>query len=287
MTAMKTTSLLLAAFAVCSLVKSAGAADPDRQVVAAPPLRYEVIARSPRLNRRPMGPITSRVQGVPAEPVDSFVWDGNGSIPIEGELIMEISPETDSGFVLATWKDPYGEWVYTQARFIHPEHPSGVRIGASVGEVDSLLNEGIAHNVYLHGDTSAGQPVLPTTFAHLGIWGPADVSLDGVPFVNPYELPAPQWLGHLMVTEGVRREDGSVRTRTGEVYDPSKAAEGATEPGDLEVHLVFHDERFPRTSSVPPLFSFFYHLVFEDVTIRIVQSDEPLAVGQQRDGLPR
>jgi len=285
---MKTSNLLLP-LALTLLCPAHGAApvEPGRQTIAAPPLRYEVIAQSPRLNRRLMGPITGRVQGVPAEPVDSFVWDGNGSIPIEGELIMEISPETESGFVLATWKDEHGEWMLTQSRFLHPEHSSGVRIGKSVSEIDSLLNEGITHNVYLHGDTTAGQPVLPTTFAYLGIWGPVDVSLDGVPFVNPYELPAPQWLGHLMVTEGVRRVDGSVRTRTGEVYDPSKAAAGGTEPGDLEVHLVFHDERFPRTSNVPPLYSFFYHLVFEDVAIRIVQVDEPVTAGPGADGPPR
>ena len=29
------------------------------------------------------------------------------------------------------------------------------------------------------------------------------------------------------------------------------------------------------TSSVPPLFSFFYHVVFEDVRIEIVQADGP------------
>ncbi len=48
------------------------------------------------------------------------------------------------------------------------------------------------------------------------------------------------------------------------------------DPADLEVHLVFHDERFPRTENIPPIFSFFYHLVFEDVTIQILSAEGPV-----------
>ena len=36
-------------------------------------------------------------------------------------------------------------------------------------------------------------------------------------------------------------------------------------------------DAFPMTTSIPPLFSFFYHLVFEDVRIEIVQADETVA----------
>ena len=77
----------------------------------------------------------------------------------------------------------------------------------------------------------------------------------------------------MMVTEGVRRPDGTVRTLFNEIYNPSKAGEGVVEPGDLEVHLVFHDDLFPVTTNIPPFFSFFYHLVFEEVQIEIVQAD--------------
>ena len=77
------------------------------------------------------------------------------------------------------------------------------------------------------------------------------------------------------VTEGARRADGSVRTLSGEIYNPSRGDEGAVEVGDIEAHLTFHDDVFPMTTSVPPMFSFFYHLVFEDVRIEIVQADGP------------
>jgi hypothetical protein len=244
------------------------------------PLRYQVKASGARLNRKVMGPVTHYVHGVPAEPVNSFVWDGDGSVPVRGQLILEIDPVGDSGFIQARWEDENGSWVYTQYEFIHPEHPSGVRLGATASEVITLINEGVTDNVYLHGDTGAGQPILPTVFTHLATWGPVEIERNGEPFDNPYEIPAPKWLGHLMVTEGVRWPDGSVRLQSGEIYHPSRAIEGAVEQGDLEVHLVFHDEHFPMTTNLPPIYSFFYHLVFEDVQIKIIESTEPIVIDE-------
>jgi hypothetical protein len=277
---MKMTRTVLLAFAV--LMLSPGeiplAQEVERFSVASGPLRYQVVAGQPRRNRRVMGAVTRYVHGVPAEPVDSMVYDGEGSMPVEGHLFLEVDPVNDTGFVQAEWTDEHGNWVYIQERFIHPEHSSGVRLGPSIFDLESFLNEGITHNVYLHGDTTAGMPVLPTVFTHLAAWGPAWVFLNGEPFENPFEIPAPQWLGHLMVTEGVRREDGTVRTHDGAIYHPSNGAVGAVETGDLELHLVFHDERFPRTDNMPNLFSFFYHLVFEDVWIQIVEAEEPLSL---------
>ena len=238
-------------------------------------LSYKVTGTDARLNRRLMGPTRRFVQGVPAEPVDSFVWNGIGSDPIDGSITIEVQPMRNLGFVTAEWTDRNGRWTYKQVRHLHPDHhTSGVRIGSSAGQVDSVLNEAIGHNVYLHGDTGAGPGVLPTVFAYLAVWGRAEVTLNGEPFVNPFEVPAPLWGGHIMVTEGARRADGTVRTLTGEIYNPSRAAEGVVEPGDLEVHLTFHDELFPNTGNVPPPFSFFYHVLFEDVKIEIVQADD-------------
>ena len=157
--------------------------------------------------------------------------------------------------------------------------PSGVRIGSSIDWVDFLINEGVTNNVYLHGDTEAGMPVLPTVFTYLASWGPAQVRLDGEPFSNPFEFPAPDWIGHVMVSKGVRHPDGTVRTDSGAIYDPSQAASGGVENGDLEVHLVFHDERYPETGNFPPIFSFFYHLLFEDVSITTSENDAPIVVG--------
>lgn len=250
---------------------------PGPVTPAGPSLVYRVTASNARVNRRVTGPVRRSVQGVPAEPVDSFVWDGVGSVPVEGEMSIEVDPRSNTGRVSAWWKDRHGYWTYEQTRFVHPDfHPSGVRIGSSTQSVDTVLNEAMATNVYLHGDTTCGAPVLPTVYTYLGAWGRATVTLNGEPFVNPFEFPAPQWDAHVMVTEGVRRDDdGTVRLMTNEIFSLNRADEGAVDPYDLEAHITFHDRQFPLTSNLPPFFSFFYHVVFEDVTLEIVHTDPP------------
>ncbi|GAB4368766.1 MAG: hypothetical protein Kow0062_02170 [Acidobacteriota bacterium] len=238
-------------------------------------LTMHIAASDAHLIRRPLGVPRLEVGGVPAEPVDAFCWDGRGVVAVPGEILIDVDVTANTGVIRARWSDRHGEWTYTQDVFVHPEHPSGIRIGASAEERDKLLNDPIVANAYLHGDTLAGQPVLPTVFAYLAAWGPALVTLDGEPLANPFGLPGPLWLGHVMVTEGVRGEDGTVRTVDGGIYSPARGAEGAHDPDDLEVHLVFHDERFPRTANVPPLFSFFYHVLFESVSIQISARDAP------------
>ena len=112
-------------------------------------------------------------------------WSGEGSVPIEGTFVMVVNVEDEAGFVQAEWTDRNGEWVYQQQEFIHPEHLSGVRIGRSRDDVQTEINYGVINNVYLHGDTAAGMPVLPTLFTHVAAWGPALVARNGELFLNP------------------------------------------------------------------------------------------------------
>ena len=242
------------------------------------PLRYQVRASDARLDRRVLGEVTNSIRGVPAEPVDSIAYDGTGSRPVPGQLMMEVDLESETGLVMATWTDEHGVWVYRQTRFLHPEHSSGLRMSTTKNETKHIVNHGVVSNVYLHGDTTAGTAVVPTLFAYLGAWGPVDITLNGEPFENPFELPAPQWLGHLMVCEGVRDEvDGTIRSINGEIYDPARHATlGATDPTDLEFQLTFHDERFPRTKNKPSMYQFQMHLTFEDVEVRMVQANKPI-----------
>jgi hypothetical protein len=254
-----------------------GRGETARPVIERVPLRYQIIARSPRLNRKVLGEVTERVRGVPAQPVDSMVYDGDGSVPIEGMAMVEVDPGAQRGLVRARWKDENGEWEMLQTYFHHPEHLSGIRIGPGRNVVEDLINLGTAQNVYLHGDTGAGTPILPTVFTYLATWGMVNVTLDGEPFENPYGFPGPRWMLHCMLTEGVRGEDGTVRAQGGEIFDPMKHKDkGVTDPGDLELHLEFQDERLPRTANRPSMFSFQYHLVFEDVVLKITDSQEPL-----------
>lgn len=115
-------------------------------------------------------------------------------------------------------------------------------------------------------------PVLPTLFNDLATWGPATVKLNGKPFVNPYDGPAPQWAAHTMTSIGARLPDGTVTANDGaDVYNPQLADRSDTQPGDREVHVDFHDAPGPGMveRNFPPPFSFFYHVTFEDVSVQV------------------
>ncbi len=254
---------------------------PQAPVVQKNNIRYQVIARGARLNRRLMGEVTDSVRGVAASPVDSLVYDGTGSTPIDGAIvILEVDPVRQNGLLRARWKDRNGSWEVSQDFFHHPEHSSGIRIGSSRDDVDSVINIGIVQNVYLHGDTGGGTPIFPTVFTYLAAWGFIEVTLDGEPFLNKYGLPGPErWVSHMMVTEGVRNDDGTVRALGGEIYDPKRhKTVGAVDSTDMEFHLEFMDERFPTVKgNNPAMFAFQYHLVFEDVVMQVTESQQPLS----------
>ena len=72
-------------------------------------------AEKPRLNRLVLSGSPDRLQGVPASPVDSFVWDGDGSTPIKGEVTKyEINPGNNTGKIEAKWEDENGKWKWNR-----------------------------------------------------------------------------------------------------------------------------------------------------------------------------
>jgi hypothetical protein len=123
--------------------------------------------------------------------------------------------------------------------------------------------------VYLHGDTTAGGPILPTVFSYLATWGPAEVTLNGQPFDNPFDGPVPLWVAHTMTTVGVRNEAGEVLTTDGQIFNPMLAANGLVYEDEIVFHIVFHEAPGPMTDNIPPPHSFFYHVTFQDVKLEI------------------
>jgi hypothetical protein len=217
-----------------------------------------------------MGPVSDSINGVPVAPVDSFDWSGTNIKKIQGKAKFEIDPVNNSGKINAEWTDEYGDWTYQQTMFAPPHHPTGVRMGASTASITTITGDPITTNVYLHGDTGAGGPVIPTLFNLLSTWGPSKVTLNGMAFDNPYDGPAPMWAGHTMLAEGVRDAGGAVHTESGDIYAMHKNSEGLTYPNDLVFHLVFHDAPGPEmTANIPPPLSFFYHLTFTKVKLKI------------------
>lgn len=238
-------------------------------------LQYTVIARNARVNREVQGEVTDDVQGVPAEPVHSFVWDGEGSEPIQNAIArLTINPNENTGVIQAQWRDEHGHWTFRQTMFSPPHHATGLRVGPSSADTELVSDDPVPVDVYLHGDTTAGGPVLPTIFNNLATWGPAEVTLNGKPFENPYDGPTPLWVAHTMTTAGVRGDDGTVRTADGEIFNPMDPGDGAVDYEDMEFHLVFHDAPGPEmTDNFPPPLSFFYHLTFEDVRMTVTHNE--------------
>lgn len=251
----------------------------DQPVIERVPLRYRVIATDLRINRILLGEPTHEIRGVPAQPVDALTYDGRGHVKLKGEAVIEVDPASQTGLVFARWEDEHGSWRLQQTYFHHPEHSSGVRLGRSRKDLSDLINLGIVQNVYLHGDTGGGTSILPTVFTYLATWGFAEVDLDGSLFPNPYGWPGPErWVSHTMLTEGVvNDQDGTVRAGDNEIYDPKRhKSEGLVDRQDLELHIAFHDERFPMTHNRPAMFAFKIHLIFEDVVLHVVDTQQPL-----------
>jgi len=231
-------------------------------------------ASNPVLIRQLMGPIVNSVNGVPAEPVDGFNWAGIGIRTTEGKARVEVDPIANTGSIRARWEDEYGHWTYQQTVFMPPSHPTGARIGPSKDTVTMIEGDPITTNVYLHGNTGAGAPLVPTVFNHLATWGPVKITLNGEPFDNPFDGPAPMWIGHTMLSEGLRDANGAMRTTSGEIYDMTRGAEGQVYPDDLVFHIAFHDMPGPdMNTSSPPVWSFFYQVAFNDVKVKIRHND--------------
>lgn len=235
---------------------------------------YEISASDARLIRKVTGAVISEVQGVPAEPVDALVFDGIGVERVKGHLRARLDPIANTGSIHATWKDAFGVWSYHQNAFVNLPFPTGLRIGPSAAQTELIGPvDPIVINVYKQGDTQAGPPFTPTTFNLIAAWGPARVTLNGIPFDNPFDGAAPLWSGRIVVREGVRNDaDNSIRNLDGTVFSMSDPAHGRVDHDDLEVDLFFMDglDLSPNTN-FPPTNSFFYHLVFEKVEIEITQ----------------
>lgn len=242
------------------------AADPDNG------LSYEIKATDGYLMREVTGPVTKELNGVPAEPVDSFVLDGNGVTPIQNGFVrVDVDPVANTGTIFAQWRDDNGTWTFRQNAFVSPPHPTGLQVGPSAESTQLITDDPVTTNVYLHGDTTAGGPMLPVVFNLLTTWGPAEVTLNGQPFDNPYDGPTPAWLAHTMTTVGLRNEDEEVLTADGSsIFSPMNPGDGRVYDDEVEFHLVFHDAPGPEmTGNFPPPVSFFYHLTFRDVQISI------------------
>ena len=95
-------------------------------------LIYEIRAGNAHLARRVMGDVTEKVGDVPAVPVDSFTWNGEGYQSIEGKAYARLDPVNNTGEIKVIWKDKHGNWELEQTVFLKSPMPLGVRFGPSI-----------------------------------------------------------------------------------------------------------------------------------------------------------
>lgn len=88
--------------------------------------QYDIKATKASLQREVTAPATGWVQGVPASPVDSFVYDGVGSVPLTGAVAhLDIDPVNNTGRIIVQWSDENGKWKLVQEAFMPPRSPVG------------------------------------------------------------------------------------------------------------------------------------------------------------------
>ncbi len=247
-------------------------------LIFSPPARsqsslvYEIRAENAHIAREVMGEVTETVGDVPAVPVDSFTWDGEGYQSVKGKAYARLDPVENTGKIEVAWTDEHGNWKLEQTAFLKSPMPLGIRFGPSIEQMEKV-RDAVISTVYMHGDTGAVDPMMPTLFAYVGTWGEGRVTLNGKPFKNPFDGPAPGWFIHSMVVTGVYDQNGRVTAGEGEVYAPEKSGQGETNFSDLEYQVIFFDAPGDDTASIPPVFKFAYHLIFEDVELKIEQKE--------------
>jgi hypothetical protein len=122
---------------------------------------------------------------------DNFNYDGSRVTPLLGKakVILDSVKETGTIAVSLTGTiNPEKGKTYTGKIKIY------YRI-ATKGP--AFWEGGVADFIYLHGDTKQGPPVMPKTRTFLGVWGYADVYVNG-------ELVYEGLDGHVMYTERTR-----------------------------------------------------------------------------------
>ncbi|HLE96781.1 MAG TPA: hypothetical protein VI997_05355 [Candidatus Thermoplasmatota archaeon] len=166
---------------------------------------------------------------VKATATDGFLmmpldYGGDGRA-VTGDALVDVDAVANTGTVRVTataGNDSYGvTWSEFRA---DPTKP--------------FQDGGIATRFHEHGASGTGDTSIPEVNLIAAGWGPARVTKNGEPLPDPV-TGGEAWAGHFMITDtGAFAADGSVKSTTGGIYDPANAAAGATEPGDLELHVV-------------------------------------------------
>jgi len=194
----------------------------------------------------------------------NFAYDGNKVRPVEGIAMVDVNTDTNTGSAVIELKN-------VKHQFSADEVIEGdVRIVMEEFEGAQPFKQGaIAENLYLHGDSGNGPPVMPKLFTFLAGWGTVDIYVDGE---KEYEdLDA-----HIMYTEGAR-VNNKVMKADGTVYNPKlKSESGFTDSSKREFHIVAHSTDEDKDNFPPN--SRWIHLNFQEVALKKAPADAVLFV---------
>lgn len=203
---------------------------------------------------------------------DNFDYGGGNTRAIEGDIKLQVNAENDVGSVvtkvIAPPSDP-----------INPE--AGVYL---TGEVKIVMNHfsgpmpfmegGIADDIFVHGATGQGPPVMPKVKTFLGGWGTADVYVSDLLTYTGLDA-------HFMYSDGARDSDLKVwldaaKTTLWSPMHGMMGSDGYTDPNDRELHIVAHSTT-PDPGNFPP-HTVWFHLNFEEVEVKVSPPEAVLSI---------
>jgi len=194
----------------------------------------------------------------------NFAYDGKKVRPVEGKAMVDINSETNTGSVVIELKNIRHQLSATEVL------EGDITIVMEEFQGDKPFQQGaIAENLYLHGDSGNGPPVMPKLFTFFAGWGTVDIYVDGKKAYEDLDA-------HIMYTEGAR-VNNKIMKADGTVYNPKlKSESGFTDSSKREFHIVAHStdedkDNFPTNSR-------WIHLNFQEVALKKAPEDAVLFV---------
>ncbi|MFQ6115932.1 MAG: hypothetical protein ACE5NG_17870 [bacterium] len=189
---------------------------------------------------------------------DNFDYGGGNTRAIKGHAKVKVNADQDAGKVVAEIKGSInpadGLWLDGKIKIVMKYFDGPA----------PWMQGGIAEDLFLHGATGRGPPVMPKVRTFLGGWGTADVYLNG-------KLVCEDLDAHFMYTDGARDEDYKVWLNATHLWNPMygmppMSLNGTVDPNDRELHIVVHST-VPDSNNFPP-HDFWIHLNFEEVKVK-------------------
>lgn len=190
---------------------------------------------------------------------NSFRYDGSGIWKGPGDASIVVNEESNTGMVTGSIKAKGHTYKIVLEHF---------------GAEKPFMDGGIARDLYLHGTTGNGPPVLPKIWTFLAGWGHANIFKDGKPLHKGAHA-------HFMLTHGTRdktthkvnypgpkrlmmaKKSGD-QARISAAVKEIKDAEQLIDTHTMQLHIVAHsDKKNPK--HFPP-FEWFLHFMWDDIT---------------------